>query len=320
MKPVKTFDLLILGGGIAGMTAAIFAARANLKTLIVEEKACGGLASWAKSVENFPSHVSINGMELIERVLAQVRNLAVNIDEAAEVVRLDLNGFSKTVETDEYIYEGKSIIIATGRQPIKIQVETDFDRIHYCSVCDGSAYVGKKVLVVGGGNSGFDESLYLLSLGVYEIILIEVLDTCCASEITQAKLRSCSKVEIRTSTFVTAVAKEGNGCQVTLENWRCRSRETLYVDGIFVFIGQKANTHLIHGLVDLDADHYVITGPNRETNIPGVYAAGDVVQKSYRYLTTAMADGTIAALAAEKYIRGSIKGQAEPTRVAVGTI
>ncbi|HSR10387.1 MAG TPA: NAD(P)/FAD-dependent oxidoreductase [Thermodesulfobacteriota bacterium] len=303
MKPTRSFDLLILGGGVAGMTAAIFAARANLKAAIVEEKVCGGLANWTNRVENFPSHVSINGMELMERVQAQVRNLGVEVDEAAEVTRLELRGSAKMIETNETRYRGKAIILATGRQPIHLPVETDSDRIHYCSVCDGSAYAGKKVLVVGGGNSGFDESLYLLSLGVAEIILVEALDRCCAGETTQASLRSRRNVVIRTDTCVTAVVKEGSGCRVALENTRFGSREGLFVDGIFVFIGQKPNTDLYAGQVDLDTDRYVITGPDRETNVPGVYAAGDVVQKSHRYLTTAMADGTIAALAAERYIR-----------------
>lgn len=300
------------------MTAAIFAARANMKTAIVEEKVCGGLANWTNSVENFPSHVSINGMELMERVLAQVQNLGVDVDQAAEVVRLDLSAPLKTVETDEYLYTGKAIILSTGRQPVRLQVETDCDHIHYCSVCDGSAYLGKKVLVVGGGNSGFDESLYLHSLGVAEIIIVEALDSCCANETIQAKLRSYGNVDIRTRTCVAAVTNEGKGCRVTLENLRCGAHESLYVDGVFVFIGQKANTDLFHGLVDLDAENYVITGPNRETNVPGVYAAGDVVQKSYRYLTTAMADGTIAALAAEKYLRATIESEVQPTRVAAG--
>jgi len=174
-------------------------------------------------------------------------------------------------------------------------------------------------MVVGGGNSGFDESLYLLSLGVAEIILVEALDRCCASEITQAKLRSYSNVEIRNSTLVAATVNEGNGCQVMLENLRNGTRTSLYVDGIFVFIGQKANTDLFRGLVDLDAHHYIITGPNRETNVLGVYAAGDVVQKSYRYLTTAMADGTIAALAAEKYIRDRVGSEMRPTEAAAGS-
>ena len=151
MKPMNSFDLLILGGGIAGMTAAIFAARANMKTAIIEEKVCGGLANWTNSVENFPGHVSINGMELMEKIMAHVQNTGVDIDEAAEVIGLELAGPFKTVETSGYLYTGNAIILATGRQPVSLGVETDCDHIHYCSVCDGSAYAGKKVLVVGGG-------------------------------------------------------------------------------------------------------------------------------------------------------------------------
>jgi len=285
------------------MTAAIFAARANLRTVIVEEKACGGLASWTNTVENFPSHISINGMELMERVLAQVENLGVVVDEAAEIERLDLARSPKSVETGDAVYTGKAIILATGRQPIRVALDTDCDCIHYCSVCDGSAYAGKKVLVVGGGNSGFDESLYLLSLGVKEILMVEALERCCATESTQARLRSHANVDIRTATCVVGVAKEGSGSRVTLENRLLEKTESVYVDGLFVFIGQKANTRLFTGLIDLDPHGYIVTGPNRETNLTGVYAAGDVVQKNYRYLTTAMADGTIAALAAERFIR-----------------
>ena len=303
MKPTKPFDLLILGGGVAGLTAAIFAARANLSTALIEEHTCGGLANWTHVIENFPSHISINGMELMERVLDQVLNLGVHVDQAVEVERLELTGPGKVIETDETIYTGKAIILATGRKPIRLNVDTDCERIHYCSVCDGTAYAGKHVLVVGGGNSGFDESLYLFSVGVASITLVEALDQCCASEATQTKLRNYENVRILTSTAVTRVAQEGERCRVTLENQMDGTPQTLDVDGIFVFIGQRPNTQLFRTAVRLDEQGYVFADENRETNLPGVFAAGDVVQKRYRYLTTAMADGTIAALAAEKFVR-----------------
>jgi thioredoxin reductase (NADPH) len=303
IKSTKNFDLLILGGGISGMTAAIFAARSNLGTALIEEKVCGGLSNWTNKIENFPSYGSINGMELMERVLEQVENLGVDVDQAAEIERLEIKDDAKIVETAEVIYSGKAIIIATGRQPMRLKLDTTCDRIHYCSVCDGSAYAGKKVLVVGGGNSGFDESLYLLSLGVKEIVLVEALEKCCASEATQTKLCSHNNVRIRTCTCIKAISADSNGCRVILENSKYSDNSTIYVDGVFVFIGQCANTQMFRGIVDIDADGYIFTGPNMETNIPGVYAAGDVTRKEYRYLTTAMSDGTIAALSAAKYIR-----------------
>jgi len=130
----------------------------------------------------------------------------------------------------------------------------------------------------------------LLSLGVNEIVMVEALENCCASESTQAKLRSHRKVTIKTHTRVTGITEDGNGFRVTLEDRICQENETIYVDGVFVLIGQFAKTHMFRGIINLDDNSYILTGPNRETNVPGVYAAGDVVQKNYRYLTTAMAN------------------------------
>jgi len=260
VKPTRHFDVIILGGGIAGMTAAIFSARANLKTVLLEEKVCGGLANWTQTVENFPSHRSINGMELMELVEAQVEDLGVEVDQAVEVERMDFSRSLKTVETGEAIYTGKAIILATGRQPISLNLDTDCENIHYCSVCDGSSYKGKKVLVVGAGNSGFDESFYLLSLGVSEIILVEALDQCCASEVSQMKLQKFDNVKVQTSTLVEAITNEGNACLVRLKSRLDQKTEKIYVDGVFVFIGQKPNTSIFQDLVELDSNGYIVVG------------------------------------------------------------
>jgi len=308
MKQIKKFNVIILGGGIAGMTAAIFAARANLKTVILEEAVCGGLANWTHSIENFPSHISINGMELMERVLSQVENLGVEVDQAVEIERLSLGNELKTVETESFTYTGDAVILATGRQPIRLDLDIDSERVHSCAVCDGSAYIGKRVLVVGGGNSAFDETLYLLSLGIREIVIVEALDHCCAGGGVQKRVRRRDNVEIKNSTRVKAVEQETGLCRVTLENTATGKIEETFVDGVFVFIGQRPNTWLFSGHVDLDPDGYVVTSPNMETSLSGVFAAGDVVRKTYRYLTTAMADGSIAAMRAERYIREAREG------------
>ena len=237
------------------------------------------MACSTNTMENFPSHISINGMELMERVLAQVQNLGVVVDEAAEIERLDLARSPKSHQVHgDAAYTGKAIILATGRQPIRVASDTDCDCIHYCSVCDGSAYVEKETLrVVGGGNSGFDKSLYLLSLGVKEILMVEALERCCATESTiRAGCAATPASTSETATCVVGVAKEGTGSRVTPANRLLETTESVYVDGLFVFIGQKANTRLFTGLVDLDPNGYIVTGPNRETNLRGVYAAGDV--------------------------------------------
>ncbi|MCP4749765.1 MAG: FAD-dependent oxidoreductase [Proteobacteria bacterium] len=303
MKPTHAFDVLILGGGIAGMTAAIYAARANLETAIIEKEVCGGLVNSTHQVENFPSWISINGMELMEKVLEQVEHLGVTVEQVAEFVGLDLCSDLKSIETEEGLYTGKTVILATGRQPVPLEIDTDLEQIHYCSICDGTAYRGKRVLVVGGGNSGFDEALYLLSLGINELTLIEVADRFFASAATREKLASAEGVTLMTSTSIKAINGRDQLHSVLLENREKGTFEELPVDGIFVFVGQKPATEAFQGILELDEDGYIPAAPDMSTGLAGVFAAGDVVRKTYRQITTAMSDGTIAALEAEKFLR-----------------
>ncbi len=317
MKSTHAYDIIILGGGIAGMTAAIYAARANLKVVIIEKEVCGGLVNSTFQVENFPSYIAINGMELMEKVLVQAEKLGVTVEQVAEIVKIDLDDKQKTIETEDALYTGKTVILATGRQPIRLEIESDLEQIHYCSVCDGTAYKGKRVLVVGGGNSGFDEALYLLSLGVKELTLIEVADRFFASGIAQKKLAAIEGVTTMTSTYIKEIKgktldilltecesiSEPTLKSVLLENTVTGSTEELSVDGIFVFMGQKPNTDTLPETIDLDTAGYILADSNMSTNLVGVFAAGDVIQKSYRQITIAMSDATIAALEAEKYIR-----------------
>lgn len=286
------------------MTAAIYTARANLSTVIIDTMICGGLVNSTHLIENFPSYVSIHGMEFMERVHEQVLNLGVDTDQMAEITSVDLTRDVKTVETEEYVYTGKAVILATGREPVKLDLEIDCDDISYCAICDGSHYKGKKVLVVGGGNSGFDEALYLLSIGVQHLTLIEVADTFFAAHTAQDKLAQFGQAEARTSTRIKEITSGDKLESVILENVQTGETEEVDVDGVFVYMGQTANTALFKDILVLDDNGFIRTNDRMETNIKGVFAAGDVVQKTYRQITTAMADGTIAALTVEKFIRG----------------
>jgi len=304
MKPKKEFDMLILGGGPAGMTAAIFAARANMKAAVIESNICGGLVNSTHAVENFPSYKSINGMELMQRIAEQVQALGVTVEEVAEVTWLDLRKASKIIETEECLYQSSVVILATGRRPVALEIETgSWNQIHYCSVCDGAAYKDKRILVVGGGNSGFDEAFYLLSLGVKEIRLIEKMDRFLAAEAARRKLLSHRNVTATFSTEVVELVGDDRLRGVRLKNISSGRMETVNVDGIFVFMGQIPNTTSFADIIALDEKGYVLTDESMATNIDGVYAVGDVRQKQHRYITTAMGDGTIAALSAERYIR-----------------
>ena len=297
-------DLIICGGGIAGMTAAIFAARANLDVLVLEREICGGLANYAYSVENFPSYSRINGMELMQKVKDHAESLKVKIEEIAEVESFEFAADQKTVSTPELRYHAKSIILATGRVPIHLPIETEWEEhIHYCSVCDGIAYKGKILVLVGGGNSSFDESLYLIDLGVRSIVIIESMETCMAEEVTQKKAFATGKIAARTNARLAAIIPQAGQGRIIVEDIPSGSSEQIVADGVFVFIGQRPNTRALEGKIDLDSGGYIVADNLMHTNHPGVFAAEDVISKKYRQLTTAMSDGTIAALEAVKYIR-----------------
>lgn len=304
MKPIKQFDLLILGGGPAGMTAAIYTARANLRTAIIETNICGGLVNTTNVVENFPSYPSIHGMELMQKVADQVEAMGVFVDQVAEVTNVNITEKVKVIETEEFVYQAPAVILATGRKPIRLDADTrDCEQVHYCAICDGSAYKGKRVLVVGGGNSGFDEACYLNTLGVAEICLVEKMDRFFAAQSAQDQLLSYDNIVASTSTEVVELVGQEKLEAVRLKDLCTGETKTVDVDGIFVYMGQTPNTDLFADCVTLDSDGYIITNEDMETNLAGVYAVGDVRRKKWRQITTAMADGTIAALNTERFLR-----------------
>lgn len=301
---MKSFDLIIIGGGICGMTAAIYAARANIRTCILEQQVCGGLVNWTNTVENVPSYQSIHGIDLMEKCREHVASLNVDIEEVDEVTSVDFSGDIKKITTSMgEEYEAPAVIVATGRRPRPFPVETEFPNIHYCSVCDGTPYKGKNIIVMGGGNSGFDESLYLLGLGVSNIHIVETFPSCIAAASTQDQARATGKIQVSVSTDITDVQTlpDGKG-RVTFHDKNADKTYTEDVDGIFCFIGQNPNTGIFEGKLDMDHG-YIRVNADMETNVPGVFAAGDVTVKKYRQITTAMGDGTIAALQAGAYLR-----------------
>ena len=301
---MKTYDLVIVGGGVCGMTAAVYAARASLSACILEKDVCGGLVNWTHTVENFPSHKSIHGMDLMSLCREQVEELGVSIEEVEDVERVDFSGAEKRLFTSSgEEYTAGAVIVATGRKPRPLPVQTSFERVHYCSVCDGAAYRGKNVIVIGGGNSGFDESLYLTGLGVSHGPIVEAFPTCIAAASTQDKARAGGKISVSVSTELVSVAAlpDGRG-RVLLRNTATGAEDVEETDGIFCFIGQSPNTRPFEGELDLK-DGYIRVNADMETGIPGVFAAGDVIVKKWRQITTAMGDATIAALQAEKYLR-----------------
>lgn len=304
MKEERRIDVAIIGGGPAGMTAAIYAARAGLSAVVLEESVTGGLVNSTHTVENFPSYPAIHGMELMEKMRGHVDSVSVAVEEVCEIEKLMLQDTDKTVETDEEIFIAKSVILATGRKPIPLETPTECEQVHHCAICDGGPYKGKNVLVVGGGNSAFDESLYMLTLGIKHITLIEKMDRFFAAQKTQDQLFGSGKVEARTETEVHDLVVENDILTgAVLKNVATGKLETVPVDGVFVFLGQHPNNELFKSEITVTDKGYVAVNESMQTNISGVFSAGDINDKMFRQITTAIADGTIAALAAEQYIR-----------------
>ena len=304
MKEKHMVDIAIIGGGIAGMTAAVYAARANRSCVMLESNITGGLANSTYIIENFPSYIEIHGMELMRKVREQVDHLGVQVEEVCEIERIDLSSSPKIIETDEALFEAKAVIAATGRKPIPLDVPTECAQVHHCAICDGAPYKGKKVLVVGGGNSAFDEGLYLKQLGVAEITVVEVMDRLFAAQSAQDALLGCEGVCCNLTTEVKDLVVEDDILKAAvLQNKATGETSTIEVDGVFVFLGQLPNSELFKGVLTMDKAGYILADETMQTNIPGVFSAGDINVKAFRQLTTAAADGTIAALMADRYIR-----------------
>lgn len=300
----RAYDLIILGGGPAGMSAAIYASRANIRTILLEKNITGGLVNSTYTVANFPSYSEIHGMELMEKMREHVDSLGVPVEETLEINSLELEGPIKRVSDGETLYEAPAIILATGRQPIDLQTPTTAEQVHFCAICDGEGYKGKSVLVVGGGNSAFDESLYLLGLGVHKLVIVEMMDRYFAASATQDALFAHHEVSGQCNTRVQDLVVEGNRLVgAVLENTSTGTVTKIPTDGVFVFLGQEPNNALFKDCINLDESGYIITDETMGTNISGVFAAGDITRKRYRQITTAVSDGTIAALSVENWLR-----------------
>ncbi len=304
----RSCDLIVLGGGPAGMTAAIYAKRANLDVVLLETNVTGGLVNSTYTVENFPSYPEIHGMELMEKMRAHVDHMGVEVEEVFEVEGLELGADEKIVRGYDMTFKAPAIILCTGRKPIALDVPTECDQMHFCAICDGAPYKGKRVLVVGGGNSAFDEGLYLLNLGVAELTVVEIMDRYFAAQATQDALLGDPRVKGFTCTKVADVeVTDGQLTAAVLEDTRTGERTTLPVDGIFVFLGQSPNNEWFRDVLTLDDKGYILAGEDMSTNIPGVFGAGDINHKLYRQITTAVSDGTVAALSAERWLRSRRK-------------
>lgn len=302
---MKQYDLIIVGGGPGGYTAALYGARAGLRTLILEKMSAGGQMGLTSQIENYPGFPEgVDGIELADRMQLQAeRNGAETM--YAEVTSLQLQGDVKLVKTTEADVEAKTVVIATGANPRTLGLEREQALtgrgIHYCAHCDGMFYRGKTVAVVGGGNSAVADALHLSRLAK-KVYLIHRRDRLRVERIQEQALREAENIEILWNTTVEALLESGRLNGVVLRDARNGAKRELALDGLFVSVGRVPVTELVKGQLELDDAGYIVADETTQTSIPGVFAVGDVRTKALRQVVTAVSDGAVAVHFADAYL------------------
>ena len=302
---MKQYDLIIVGGGPGGYTAALYGARAGLRTLILEKMSAGGQMGLTSQIENYPGFPEgVDGIELADRMQLQAeRNGAETM--YAEVTSLQLQGDVKLVKTTEADVEAKTVVIATGANPRTLGLEKEQmltgKGVHYCAHCDGMFYRGKTVAVVGGGNSAVADALHLSRLAE-KVYLIHRRDRLRAERIQEQALREAENIEILWNTTVEKLLENGRLNGVVLRDARNGAKRELALDGLFVSVGRVPVTELVKGQLELDGAGYIVADETTQTSIPGVFAVGDVRTKALRQVVTAVSDGAVAVHFADAYL------------------
>lgn len=302
---IKKKDLIIIGGGPAGLTAAIYAARANLDMLLLEDNILGGQVRTSFTIENYPGFKKVSGSELADLMQEQAEELGATIDEFDIIAKVDFSGENKIIETDDYIYHADAVIIATGANPKKLPIPNEkiFEGkgVHYCAVCDGAMYKDKIVAVVGGGNSALEEALFLTKFAK-KVYIIRRHDYFNGEKATLDEVMNNPKIEVLFNEDLVNVEGGNFVEKAIIRNTKDNTEREIEVEAVFGYIGTEPKNQLFREFINMTKTGYIVTNESMMTTIDGVFAAGDIREKEFRQITTAVADGTIAALAAEKYI------------------
>ncbi len=299
------YDVIVIGGGPAGYTAALYAVRSGFSVLVLEKIAAGGQMNETTRIDNYPGFPEgIDGFTLGQSLLSGAERFGA-VTKYAEVLEVTLTGREKQVRTTDGVFWGKTVVIATGAGPRHLGLpgeEALIGRgVAYCAACDGGFYRGKTVAVVGGGNSAAADAL-LLSRLAKKVYLIHRRDTLRATKIYHDPLLQAANVKFYWNCQVTELLQEGRLSGIRVENLQIGTQEVLAVDGLFISIGRSPATELFQGQLAMDDSGYILADESTKTSIPGVYAAGDVRTKALRQIVTAVSDGAAAANQIEHYL------------------
>lgn len=301
----KIYDIIIIGGGPGGYTAALYAARAGLEAVVLEKLSAGGQMALTTQIDNYPGFEDgVDGFELAEKMQQQAERFGA-VTEYAEVNAVNLNVNPKVISTSEGDFYGKAVIIATGASPRELGLKEEQSLVGrgvaYCAACDGMFYKDKTVVVVGGGNSAAADAL-LLSRVAKKVIIVHRRDTLRATKIYHEPLMNAENVEFVWNSTVEEILYDTKVKGVVVKNVNNGTTNEISCDGVFVSIGRKPATKLFEGALHLDNGGYIVADETTKTNIEGVYAVGDVRTKLLRQVVTAVSDGAMAAFMAEEYL------------------
>lgn len=302
---ILSFDTVILGGGPAGFSAGLYAARGELSTAIVDVNMLGGQPSNYLELENYPGFVCIGGYELMEKFEEHADKFGINKFPMQEILSVDLISNPKVIKTKEYEFNAKTVIIATGAKPMKLGVKGEKEfvgrGVSYCAVCDGAFYKDKVVAVVGGGNAAVEEAIYLTRFAS-KVYLIHRRDELRADKIVQCRAFENPKLEFVFDSVVKEIVGEDCVKSLVLGNVKSKELTNLSVDGVFPYIGISPNVDNFSGQITQDSKGFILTDDTMKTSIDGVFAVGDVRVTPLRQVITAAADGAISAVYASRYI------------------
>ena len=299
------YDMIIIGGGPGGYSAALYGARAGLDVLLLEKMAAGGQMALTHQIDNYPGFPEgIDGFGLAENMKKQAERFGAK-SKFTQVTGVDLKAEPKRIETAGEAYYARAVVLATGANPRELGVDQEAQLVGkgvaYCAACDGMFYRGKTVVVVGGGNTAAADAL-LLSRIARKVILVHRRDMLRATKIYHQPLQEAENVEFFWNSTVTELLHEEKITRVRVKNRNTGEESVIACDGVFVSVGRKPATEFLQGQTELDEGGYVIAGEDTKTNLPGVYAVGDLRTKQVRQVVTAVADGAAAIHAAEEYL------------------
>ena len=303
------YDMIVVGGGPGGYTAALYAARAGLDTVILEKLSAGGQMALTEQIDNYPGFEDgIDGFSLGEKMKRGTERFGVET-KLTEVLSLDLSGTVKKAATSEGPLFARTIVLATGAGPRELGVESEQELIgkgvNYCAACDGMFYKNKTVVIAGGGNTAAADAL-ILSRICKKVIVVHRRDTLRATKIYHEPLMKAENVEFRWDSEIIELLHDEKVLGIRLRNVKTGEETTLACDGVFVSIGRKPSSELVKDQVEVDPAGYIIADESTRTNIPGVFAVGDVRTKALRQVVTAVADGATAVHYAEEYLAGGM--------------